>query len=276
MIIMILLTGLPIISVILLSFTNYELAMPWGSVRWIGLRNYERLFFGHNRVFYYSLAISVGMTVAATAVQMVLGFIAASLLNQNIKFKALAVGCLIVPIAITPSIASQIWKLMLNAEFGVINFILYGLFGTTVVWLGPDNALLSVFIVNIWIMTPFVTLILYAGLTSLPLEPFESAAIDGANAVQKLFRITLPMLKPLILLTILFRSIDMLRMFDIPFVLTHGGPGNITEFVGLHIWRLGFGVSTLVGRASAVSVVLLIIVSAISLTLIKLMARKED
>ena len=112
MIIMILLAGLPIISVVVLSFTNYELAMPWSNVRWIGFRNYERLFFGHNRVFYYSLGISVGMTVVATAIQMVLGFIAASLLNQNIKFKALAVACLIVPIAITPSIASQIWKLM--------------------------------------------------------------------------------------------------------------------------------------------------------------------
>ena len=276
MAIMIMLTGLPIIAVLALSFTNYELAIPLGQLRWIGLRNYERLFFGHNRVFYYSIAISIGMMVVATAFQMVLGFAAASLLNQNIRFKALVVACLIVPIAITPSIASQIWKLMLNAEFGVINFLLDRFFGTTVVWLGPDHAMLSVFIVNIWIMTPFVTLILYGGLTSLPLEPFESADIDGANAVQKLFRITLPMLKPLILLTILFRSIDMLRMFDIPFVLTHGGPGNITEFIGVHIWRIGFGVNSRIGQASAVSVVLLIIVSVISLVLIKLMGRKED
>ena len=197
---MILLTAVPFIAVILLSFTNYELAMPLSNFKWIGLRNYDRLLFGTNKLLYYSLGISVGMMVIATVFQMVLGFISASLLNQDIKFRGLAIACLLVPIAMTPSIASQVWKLMLNSEFGVINYFLKNLFNTSVVWLDKDNSLLSVLLVNIWIMTPYVTLTLYAGLRSLPLEPYESAMLDGANRRQALWYITLPLLKPLILL----------------------------------------------------------------------------
>jgi len=275
MIVMVLLVAVPFIAVVLLSFTNYELAMPAASFKWIGFRNYERLLFGANKLLYYSLGISLGSMVIATVFQMVLGFICASLLNQDIKFRGLAIACLLVPIAMTPSIASQIWKLMLNADSGVINYFLKNLFGTIVVWLNKDNSLLSVVLVNIWIMTPYVTLTLYAGLRSMPMEPYESAMIDGAKAWQVLIYITLPLLKPLILLTLLFRSIDMLKMFDIPFVLTQGGPGNITEFIGLHIYRTGFGVTTLVGRASAISVILILIVGAISLLLIRLMNRSE-
>jgi len=276
MIIMVLLIIVPVISVMIMSFTNYELAMPIDRMKFIGLRNYERLFFGQNTLFYYSIGISLAMMAIATVLQMLLGFFCANLLNKDIKGKAVAIACLIVPIAITPSIASQVWKLMLNADFGVINFLLKKLFHTSVVWLGKDNSLLSVLIVNVWISTPYVTLILYAGLRSLPMDPYESAIMDGANSFQLLIRITLPLLQPLILLTILFRSIDLLKMFDIPYVLTQGGPGNITEFIGLHIYRTGFGVTTMVGRASAISVVLILIVALISVLLIRLLSRKED
>lgn len=275
MALMVLLIGIPFLSVLLLSFTNYELAMPLDTLKWIGLRNYRKIFFGNNTLLYYSLGISVGMMAVATVIQMVLGFFCANLLNKDIRGKGVAIACLIVPIAFTPSIASQIWKLMLNADFGVVNYFLNKIFGTTVVWLGKEHALLSVLIVNIWIMTPFVTLTLYAGLRSLPMEPYESATIDGANSVQIFFRITLPMMKPIILLTLLFRSIDMLKMFDVPYVLTQGGPGNITEFIGLHIYRTGFGVTTLVGQASAISVVLILVVGVISQLLIHLLRQKD-
>ncbi len=124
MVIMVLLIAVPFIAVVLLSFTNYELAMPVSHFKWIGFKNYDKLLFGRNKLLYYSLGISLGMMVVATAIQMVLGFFCASLLNQEIKFRGLAIACLLVPIAMTPSIASQIWKLMLNADFGVINFFI--------------------------------------------------------------------------------------------------------------------------------------------------------
>lgn len=276
MTVMIILVAIPFIAVLLLSFTNYELAMPMSTFKWIGLKNYNRLLFGANKLLYYSLGISVAIMALATITQMILGYFCASLLNKDIKGRAIAIACLLVPIAMTPSIASQIWKLMLNYDFGVINYFLEKIFGTKVVWLDKDHAFLSVLLVNIWSMTPYVTLTLYAGLRSLPMEPYESAMIDGANARQLLMYITLPLLKPLILLTMLFRSIDMLKMFDIPYVLTQGGPGSITEFIGLHIYRTGFGSKTQVGRASAISVILIILVGLICLLMIKLMNKKEE
>ena len=275
MVVMTLLIGIPIISVFVVSLTNYQLAMNLDNFQFIGLRNYERLFFGANPIIYYSLAISLGMVVVCTAIQLVLGMASALLLNHDgIKFKGVIIACLIVPIVMTPSIASLIWKLMLNTEFGVINYFLDKLFGFSVVWLGADNALLSVLLVSIWNYTPFVTLIMYAGLRSLPKDPYEAALIDGASRFQVFFYVTLPMLKQLILITVMFRCIDMIRIFDTPFVLTQGGPGSITEFIGLFIYRTGFGVNTQVARAAAISVILLLIVSVISSLLIYAMRKK--
>lgn len=266
--VMTLVSIVPIIFVIAMSFTNYELGILSEKIRFVGLRNYIRLFNGQDDVFFYSLFITLAMTIIATTIQMVLGFFCALLLNEDFKLKGLAIACFIVPIAMTPSIASQVWKLMYNSESGVINYFLTLLFGAKVVWLGPKYAFLSVLITNVWMSTPFVTLVIYAGLRSLPVEPYESAIIDGANSFQLFKWITLPLLKPLTLLTVLFRLIDMFKMFDIPYVLTQGGPGDATEFLGLRIYRIGFGVTGLVGRASAISVILIFIVTILSAILI--------
>ena len=276
MILMALLAITPIIFVILISFTNYQLGTPFSDTKFIGLSNYIRLFDGTDSIFPYSVYISLFMMVAATSFQMVLGFINAMLLNQDFKFKGLALACLIVPIAMTPSIASQIWKLMYNSEFGVINYFVEMITGLQVVWLGKEFAILSVLIANIWMSTPFVTLILYAGLRTLPQEPFESAIIDGANRFELFYYVTLPLMKYLILLTLLLRSIDMMKMFDIPYVLTQGGPGSITQFLGLMIYDVGFGVSGMIGRASAISVILILIVSVMALFLINTMRKNRN
>jgi multiple sugar transport system permease protein len=123
--------------------------------------------------------------------------------------------------------------------------------------------------------TPFVTLIIYAGLRSVPAEPYESAAIDGANKLQILRYITLPMLRKLLLLALLLRTIDSLKLFDTAFVLTQGGPGNATEFLSLHVYRLANAQNGLIGRAASIALVLLVIVTAISSFLIK-QQRKGD
>ena len=274
--VMVLVSIVPILFVIVMSFTNFELGIPLERVRFVGLRNYVRLFNGQDDVFFYSLFITLAMTLLATAIQMALGFFCAFLLNEDFKLKGLAIACFIVPIAMTPSIASQVWKLMYNSESGVINYFLNLLFGVKLVWLGPKYAFLSVLITNVWMSTPFVTLVIYAGLRSLPVEPYESAVIDGANSFQLFKWITLPLLKPLTLLTVLFRLIDMFKMFDIPYVLTQGGPGDATEFLGLRIYRIGFGVTGLVGRASAISVILILIVTILSAILITTLRKNSS
>ena len=265
---MVLLFILPILFVIIISFTNYRLGMHLKEVRFLGAGNYTRLFSGAEAAFFYSLFISIFFMFLATACQMAIGMVCAVLLNREFRFKGIVIACLILPIVLTPSIASQIWKLMFNTEFGVINFFLDALFNIRPLWL-TDNAFLAVLIATVWQFTPFVTLMLYAGLRSLPESPYESAIIDGANRVQLFMHITLPLMRRLILLCALLRSIDMLKTFDIPYVLTQGGPGYATRFLGLLIYDTGFGERNFVARASAIAVVLIITVSVMSLLLFK-------
>ena len=177
--------------------------------------------------------------------------------------------------AMTPTIAAQMWKLMFNAEYGILNIILDTLFGVEVVWLSAEMAFWSILLVDIWQFTPFVTLICYAGLRSMPTDPFESAAIDGANRWQVLFHITLPMMRKLLFLAILLRAVDALRLFDTAFVLTQGGPGRATEFLSLHVYRMANAQNGLIGRAAAIALVLLVISTVVSRFLIK-QQRKED
>ncbi len=175
----------------------------------------------------------------------------------------------------TPSIAAQMWKLILNSEYGVLNAVLTALFGLKVTWLGPDLAFWSVLMVDVWQFTPFVALIIYAGLRSMPDEPYESAAIDGATRWQVLRHITVPMLRKLLYLALLLRALDSLKLFDTAFVLTQGGPGNATEFLSLHVYRLANAQNGLIGRASAVAIVLLVLTIVVSRILIR-QQRKED
>ncbi len=275
-IIMLLLFVLPILFVFVISLTNYKLGATLGQIRFLGLDNYIRLINGTEAGFYHSIYISLLFTVLGTILQLVIGMACAIILNNEFKCKSLVVACLIVPIAMTPSIASQIWKLMFNQEFGIINYFFTNLFGTSISWLDADHAFLSVLIATVWQYTPFVTLMLYAGLRSLPESPYESAKLEGATTLQMFVHITLPMMKQLITLCALLRTIDMLKAFDIPYVLTQGGPGSATKFLGLMIYDTGFGESNFVGRAAAMAVVLIIVVSLLSLVLFHTMTKSRE
>ncbi|HBE78193.1 MAG TPA: sugar ABC transporter permease [Firmicutes bacterium] len=268
-IILALLTIVPTIFLYFVSFTNYELGQMWNEQHLIGFQNFIRLFSGQDTEFWLSVGISLLFMVLATFFETFCGFVVALLLNREFKLKSLVFACLLVPITITPSIVGQMWKLMYNAEYGVINYIMGLLFHTKIIWLGPAMAYTSTLLVDIWQWTPFMALIIYAGISSVPAEPYEAALVDGANAVQSFRYITLPLLKPLLSLAILFRSMDSLKLFDVPFVLTQGGPGSATELLSLHVYRLGFAQTGWVARASATGVILLIIISILSQFLIR-------
>ncbi|MBT2293218.1 sugar ABC transporter permease [Paenibacillus albidus] len=261
------LTIVPTIFLYGLSLTDYELG--YSTFNFVGLDNFIRLFSGKDTEFWHSIYISFGFTLITTIIELLLGFWLAVLLDREFKLKFLVFACMIVPIAMTPSITGQVWKLMMNAEYGVLNYFLQ-LVGGKVTWLSSENAFLSTVLIDIWQNTPFVALILYAGMRSLPSDPYEAAAIDGANKTQIFRTITLPLLWPMILLAVIFRAIDSLKIFDIPYSLTQGGPGSSTEFLSLHVYRLGFAGTGWIGRSAAVSVVLLMLTTVISMILIKL------
>jgi len=270
-----LLTIVPAIFLYYISLTNYELGQTWSEQNLVGLKNFIRLFSGSDPEFWPSVRISILFMLLATLFETICGFIIALLLDRDFKLKSLVFACLLIPITMTPSVLGQIWKLMYNAEYGVINYFVELLFHTKIVWLGPNLAFISTLLVDIWQWTPFMALIIYAGLRSIPTEPHEAALVDGANVIQSFRYITLPLLRPLLSLALLFRLMDSLKLFDVPFVLTQGGPGNKTELLSLHVYRLGFAQTGWIARASATGVVLLIIIIISSQFLIR-QFRKGD
>ena len=273
--IMLILVIFPALFLYVISMTNYELGQPLYRVNFVGFENYIRLFSGRDRAFWHAVRISLQFMVLATSTQLILGYFVATLINREFKLKPIVFACLIVPITIMPSIAAQIWKLMLDSERGVINYFL-SFIGVSIPWLSFGYAYWSVLMVDVWQWTPFMALIIYAGVRSLPSEPYESALIDGAGRFQLFRYITVPLLKPLLLLAVILRAIDALRLFDLPFVLTLGGPGNETEFMSMRVFRLGFSLTNWIGRAAAMAVILMICTTVISRILIRQMRKGRD
>ena len=262
----------PTIFLWYVSLTNYDLSMGWEQKSFVGLRNYLFLFF-EDKDFWHSLKISLLYAGVTVGLEFVIGLGIALLFHRRIPGKRVWMSCLILPMVITPTIISLIWKLMLNTEYGVLNFILSQLGLGKVNWLGPQEAFWSLVLVDIWEWTPFVALILYAGLQALPQEPYEAAIVDGATSGQVFIYLTLPLLRPMIVIALLLRSIDALKMFDVVYGLTQGGPGNATELMSLHIYRLGFRHTNWIGRASANAIILLFLSTLLTTILLKTLRR---
>ncbi|WP_219415629.1 carbohydrate ABC transporter permease [Pseudonocardia nigra] len=205
------------------AFLNYAAVVP--TPVFVGLDNFVTLF--SNPAFWSSVRTTAVYAVVGTVVETVLGIGIALLLNRSSLVGRIFERVLILPLMIAPVIAGVIWGLMFNPQFGVLNHVL-GL-GSTFDWLSEDLALWSVMLVDVWIFTPFVAILVLAGIRSLPKEPFEASAVDGASWFYMFRRLMLPMLWPYILVAVIFRFMDCLKIFDHVYVLTAGGPGDATR-----------------------------------------------
>jgi multiple sugar transport system permease protein len=213
----------PFVIGALYAFMNYAAVVP--SPEFIGVDNFATLF--SNPAFWSSVRTTAVYAVVGTAVETALGIGIALLLNRSSLVGRIFERVLILPLMIAPVIAGVIWGLMFNPQFGVLNYVL-GL-GSTFNWLSEDLALWSVMLVDVWIFTPFVAILVLAGIRSLPKEPFEASAVDGASWFYMFRRLMLPMLWPYILVAVIFRFMDCLKIFDHVYVLTAGGPGDATR-----------------------------------------------
>jgi len=208
---------------VLYTFFDYSATKP--NPDFVGFQNYVRIFSSSD--FWQSAWVTLRYAVGATLVETVLGVGIALLLFRGSAAGRVLERVLIVPLMIAPVIATIMWSLMLQPSVGVINYLLtpFGLGG--VEWTdSPRGALLSAILIDVWIFTPFVALLALAGLRSLPRDPFEAAAVDGAGYWFTFRKLTLPMLWPYILVAVIFRFMDSLKMFDIIYALTRGGPGD--------------------------------------------------
>lgn len=250
--------ALPIMGAFWLSFRNETLG-AFVPPRFVGFENYQTAFADPR--FWESLRTTAWLTVLGLLVQMPIGIGLAVILERNLRGTQVFRTILIIPMLLTPVAVGLMWRFMFDTDLGVINWALAGLGLDGPNWLGSRwPAIWAVVIVDSWQSIPFIMLIVLAGLAGLPKGPQEAASIDGANAVQVFFHITLPALGPVILVTLMIRIIDSLKMFDLIFIITsRGGPGTATQTLGMLIYNTAFGFFQ-TSRAAAMGVLMVLMV----------------
>ena len=256
-----------------------------GTLRWnifakergkffVGVQNYRDLVF--DSMFLGTLNRTLFFSFLVVSIELVLGFILALSLMKDFKAKTFFRTVYILPVVVAPIAVGATWRLMMAQGHGPIPYLLNKFFGwefntgasTTQAWI-------AILLMEIWHWTPFVTLTLLAGLLAIPKEPIEAASVDGANRVQMYRYLILPMLLPVILITVFIRVMDSLRSMEDVYMLTNGGPGNSTTFVGLHIFRTVFGKQEY-GYGSSMSLIVLYFTIVICWLLFNALTGKES
>lgn len=255
-----------------LAFTLYQSTTDWvitsiTPAKGIGLENYGSLF--SDGRFWQALWRTLLMTVLSVGLQMALGVSLALVMNKPFFGRGLARTLLLLPIVATPVSIALVFVTMMHPTLGILNHGLKSVGLPPALWIYGENTVIpSIVLVDTWQWTPFVMLIALAGLATLPVEPFESARIDGASGWQIFWRVTLPMLTPSLFVALLFRMIDSIKLFDTIFAMTQGGPGTSSETLNLYLYTLAFSYFRM-GYASSVVIALLAIILGVALVLIK-------
>jgi len=262
----------PIIYTVDTSLYEFSLVRP-DVQKFVGIRHYADLLF-HNPEFWNSLIVTLFITAISIVPMVGIGLLIALLLNNKFPGRGLLRVLLALPVAVAPIAVGTIWKIMYSRSFGFLNWFI-GLFGVPgQLWLGePLLAKFSIIIATVWQGTPFMMLVLLAGLQSIPAHLYEAAAIDGASALNKFFHITLPGLKDALFVAVIFQTIEVLRIFDMVYVLTRGGPGTATQVLSFFSYQYGFR-HFHIGFTSAVNMLFLIIALIIFFPLVRRMTSK--
>lgn len=264
----------PAVQNVWLSLWSWRITAPTQAT-FVGLENYGRLLF-EDPEFVSVLGFTGAFTVSTIALEFLLGLGGALLLNSLPSVRPVATPLLLLPYMVPAVVVGLVWRLLWTKEYGLVNFLL-GLVGIPpVLWLGaPFAAGVAVVVSEVWRSTPFVTLVLLAGLASLPEEPYEAAEVDGAGRWQSFWHITLPLLLPSLTVALLFQTIFKLRVFDLIFILTGGGPGIATLPLGILVYRQYFRYFE-GGYAAALAVTILGIGALVSLAYLRLMSRQVE
>jgi len=251
MIVLTVVSLIPFLYAVYLSFHSVK----FGRVGdFAGFANYAVLLADPR--FWNSMGIAAIYVVIAVPIEFMLGLVGALVLNQKVRMRGLFIALLFIPTMMAPIVVGLLWKIMLAGSWGYISYNVlerFSLLGDTSIFASPSLALYALIFVDIWQWTPFMMLAFFAGLQALPLGPYRAAAVDGANPVQVFFRLTLPMLTPLLAVIGLLRFIDAFKVFDTIYILTGGGPGRATEAPSVLAYKMTFEFWK-IGEASAFAV----------------------
>ncbi len=271
-IVLFLIVVLPIAFNIYLAFTKWTVGL--GHPVFVGFDNFidlvsdERVWNGVKVMVYFSglsLALEIG-----------LGLLIALYFNREFRGSEIVQAIYIFPFAATPVAVALIWRIMLNPEIGVLNYLLRSLGLPGSLWVSGEQMVIpSLVLVDVWKWTPMITLIVLAGLKSLPPDPYEAARIDGANALQIFWYITLPMIRPVLIAALMLRSLDNLKEFDMIYTITQGGPGIASETLYLYSYTVGFGFFK-AGYGSALMVVVFLIVLVFNVAMNRMRLSAQD
>jgi ABC-type sugar transport system permease subunit len=256
------------------SLHRHDLRMPWLGRPFIGLGNYAAI--AQDGRFLDALLHTLFFTATTVVLELVLGLLLALAMNRAFRGRGAVRAAILVPWSIPTVVAALVWRFLFDSQSGPVSALVAGLTGERIVWfVHAWTAWVPIIVADVWKTTPFVALLLLAGLQNIPRELYEAAAVDGARPAAQLWRITLPLLKPALLVALIFRTLDAFRVFDLVYVLTAGGPGTATEPLALYTFNALFQ-NLRSGYASALSVIVFAITFGLALLYIRVLDPRED
>jgi ABC-type sugar transport system permease subunit len=263
----------PISESFRLSFYRLILTLPWLGQKFVGWENYTDLL--TDPVALDSLVTTMSFVVVTASAEVILGLGMALILNASFRGRGLLRAIVLIPWAMPTVVSSQMWRFIFNDRYGLFNYFLFG--DKTHLYIAPlaepELALMAIMVADIWKTSSFASLIILAGLQTIPEELYEAAAIDGARPWQRFRHITLPLLKPALLLALLFRTIDALKVFDLVFVMTQGGPADATNVLQFYGYKKSFA-EGMIGYGSALSVAVFLLSMLLSILYIRLLGAR--
>jgi trehalose/maltose transport system permease protein len=263
----------PLVQTIRLSFTNTRIGRP--GAKYVGFDNYRYLW--HDQQFIDSIKHTFEFTFASVALETVFGMVVALVIHSNFKGRGVVRTSMLVPWAIPTVVSAQMWKWMYNDVYGVFNDFLVGrtslLSHAQSFTTNPSTSLWSIIAVDVWKTTPFMALLLLAGLQVIPGDIYEASMIDGASKWQQYWQMTVPLLKPALLVALIFRTLDSFRVFDVVYVMTKYEPSTMT--MAVYAQQTIFGVQR-IGRGSAASVVIFLLIAALVVVYTRIVKVEEQ
>jgi multiple sugar transport system permease protein len=253
----------PILDSVFLAFYDWEIGVKFSEAPFVGFEHFKRMFLDED--VFESVWVTLRFGFWTISIEMALGVFLALMLEKPIRGASIFRTIFIMPLMVSPVVVGLLWRYLFDARVGWINYYLSVVGIEPQVWLGdPQLAFFAIVITDIWQWTPFIFIIVIAGLQGLPSEVVEASGIDGANWWQQVFLVKLPMIRSILLIALLMRLIDVFRGMEVMYIMTGGGPGRSTELLSLHIYNRAFDAQQL-GYASAIAVLLIVIVFLLSL-----------
>jgi multiple sugar transport system permease protein len=265
----------PLLWTIYLSFTNFRANRPNAPIEWLGISNYQRVL--NDEAIWENMRVTAHFLCSSIALQLVIGFGLALMLNRKFKSHSFWSTAILLPMMLAPAVVGTFWKYFFEPQYGIFNAIARFLGSSGDFTMLGDTQLSpwTIVLVDTWMWTPYVMLLLLAGLRSIPSYLYEAAEIDRASEWTKFWRITLPMVMPFIILALLFRAIENFKMFDLVDQLTNGGPGSVTELASIKLKREAFE-KWRTGYSSAFAIVLFVAIYGMSMVTVRFLDKVKQ